>query len=205
MATVLEDNVGVSPLLVRISPVLEMTDDQFFEFCQLNHDLRIERTAAGDLIIMPPTGGRSGRRNAKLTKQVAIWEEHDETGISFDSSTGFTLPNGAKRAPDASWVKKERLAALSENEKEKFLPLCPDVVVELRSATDRLADLREKMQEYIANGAQLGILLDPRSRQVYVYRPDGSIEQLDDPDSVAGDPVMPGFKINLREIWETDF
>jgi Uma2 family endonuclease len=180
--------------------------DEFFEeLCRLNRDLRIECAADGGLIIMPPTYSRTGNRNFNLTGEVHAWSKRDGTGVGFDSSTGFTLPNGAKRSPDASWVRRERLNALTEAEKAKFLPLCPDVVFELRSATDSLADLRAKMREYIANGAQLGFLLDPATRRVYVYRADGAEEILEDPETVGGESVMPGFVLTLRSIWETDF
>ncbi|HEV7860507.1 MAG TPA: Uma2 family endonuclease [Pyrinomonadaceae bacterium] len=192
------------PLLVHLRPAVEMTDEQFFEFCQINRDLRIERTAEGDLLIMPPTGARTGRRNNLLAKAFLLWEEQDRTGLSFDSSTGFILPNGAKRSPDVSWVKRSRLAALSDEQKEKFLPLCPDVVVELRSSSDSLDDLKAKMREYVDNGAQLGWLIDLQHREAYVYLSDGQVERMSNPESLSGDPVLPGFILHLGEIWEVD-
>ena len=199
------DPVVSPPLLVHLSPVLEMTDEQFFEFCQINRDLRIERTSEGDLLIMPPTGARTGFRNFKLVGQLSAWMKTDQTGVAFDSSTGFILPDGAKRSPDVSWVKRSRLSSLTGEEKEKFLPLCPDFVVELRSITDPLDDLKAKMREYIENGAQLGLLIDPQERKVYLYRGDRTIESLDNPEDLSCDPVLPGFVLNLREIFEVDF
>ncbi len=204
MSNVVE-RTETQPLLVHLYPVVEMNDEQFFELCQINRDLLIERTAEGDLLIMPPVGGRTGRRNNKLAKFFLNWEEHDPTGISFDSSTGFTLPNGAKRSPDASWVKKSRLADLTDEQKDKHLPLCPDVVVELRSPSDSLVKLQEKMQEYMDNGAQLGWLLDAAAQRVYVYRPNQLVERLDAPETLSGGDVMPGFMPDLNRIWNADF
>lgn len=204
MPEVLED-VERSLLLVHLPSAMKMSDETFEEFCRLNSDLRIEMTAAGEIIIMPPTFGRTGSRNAKLTALVTSWNEQDKTGVVFDSSTLFVLPNGAKRSPDVSWVGRSCLAQLTEEQKEKFLPLCPDFVVELRSTSDRLADLRAKMREYIENGAQLGWLLDPQARRVDVYRADGTVEELSDAETIAGDSVLPGFALDLRQIWEADF
>lgn len=205
MATTFEQEIGTPALLVHLRPVFEMTDDKFEEFCRINRDLRIEMTAEGDLVIMPPTFGRTGNRNFKLTRQVGNWTDKDGTGVGFDSSTLFRLPNGAKRSPDVSWVRKSRLAALTDEQKEKFLPLCPDFVIELRSTSDSLPELQAKMQEYIANGAQLGWLIDPQGKQVFVYRADGSVERLNDPQTVTGDPLLAGFVLDLNSIWEADF
>jgi len=204
MAEVLE-LIERSSVLLHMRPVFEMNDEKFEEFCRINRDLRIEMTAEGDLVIMPPTYSRTGNRNFKLTVQFGLWAERDGTGAGFDSSTAFVLPNGAKRSPDVSWIRKARLATLTDEQKNKFLPLCPDFVLELRSASDSFAELQAKMREYIENGAQLGWLLDPSTRIVYVYRPDRAVEQIEDAETVAGDPVMPGFVLNLRQIWEADF
>jgi Uma2 family endonuclease len=178
-----------------------LNDELFQQLCQDNEDLRLELTADGELIIMPPTGGTTGSRNADITSQLRIWAKKDGTGVSFDSSTMFSLPNGAKRSPDAAWVRRERWEALTERERESFVPLCPDFVQELRSATDGLTMLKEKIDEYIANGAQLGLLLDPKPKQVYVYRPNQPVERLDNPQTIAGDPVLPGFVLDLKDIW----
>jgi Uma2 family endonuclease len=178
-----------------------VTDQQFLQLCKDNEDLRLELTADGELIIMAPTGGTTGARNASINHQITGWAIKDGTGVSFDSSTMFCLPNGAKRSPDAAWVRRERWEALTREDQESFVPLCPDFVLELRSATDRLSVLREKLDEYIANGAQLGLLLDPNPKQVYVYRPNRPVDRLDNPLTVAGDPVLPGFVLDFKDIW----
>jgi Uma2 family endonuclease len=179
-----------------------MNDQEFFEFCQLNPDLRIERTSKGDISVMAPTGGKTGRRNAKLIARVVVWAEQDATGDVFDSSTVFTLPNSAKRSPDVSWVSKNRWDALTQNEKEQFPPVCPDFVVELRSRTDSVAELQVKLEEYIANGAQLGWLIDPLERKVHVYRPGLAAEILNDPETLSGEPLLKGFTLDLRSLWD---
>ena len=151
---------------------------------------------------MPPTGGESGNRNSEITRQLGNWTKQDGTGAVFDSSTGFKLPNGADRSPDAAWVQKSRLAVLTKEEKEKFLPLCPDFVIELLSPSDELEEVKAKMDEYIENGARLGWLLEPRSRRVYVYRPGESVIMIENTGQISGEPELPGFVLNLREIWE---
>ncbi|MBM4255788.1 MAG: Uma2 family endonuclease [Deltaproteobacteria bacterium] len=180
---------------------LMVTDEQFELLCRENPELRLELTTQKELIIMPPTGFRTGRRNSRLGRHIDLWAEAEGTGVVCDSSTLFTLPNGAKRSPDVSWIRKERLATLSEEEQEGVLPLCPDFVLELRSPTDRLADLQEKMQEYIANGARLGWLIDPYEKRVHLYRPGQLVEVLDDPAVLNGDPILPGFVLSVRELW----
>lgn len=180
---------------------IDLTDTQFDRLCHDNPDLRLELTAQRTLVIMSPTGSKTGWRNSKLNQRLANWAEQDGTGLAFDSSTGFTLPNGAKRSPDAAWVRRERWEALSEAQQEGLAPLCPDFVVELRSPDDRLTALQEKMEEYITNGAQLGWLMDPRTRQVYIYRPQSIVEVLETPPILSGDPVLPGFVFHPHEIW----
>lgn len=196
-----ETEVETHPLVVRLHPVIDLTDDQFFEFCQINRDLRIERTARGELLIMPPTGSETGGSNFELAIQLGNWIKQDGTGKGFDSSTGFTLPNGATVSPDISWVKLERWNALSKDSRTKFAPISPDFVVELRSKSDTLKDLSDKMQQYINNGVRLGWLIDRRSRRVYIYRPGVAVQQLDNPETVSGDPELPGFVLKLEEIW----
>jgi Uma2 family endonuclease len=191
----------IPPLILRFAPVIEMTDQQFFELCQLNRDLRIEQTCQGDLVIMPPTGGETGRTNFELTVLFGHWVHADGSGVGFDSSTGFTLPNGAKRSPDLAWVKRSRWEALTRQQREQFPPLCPDFVMELRSPTDALATVQAKMREYLENGAQLGWLIDPIEKKVYVYRPQAPLECLDNPQTVSGDPVLPGFVLELGRVW----
>lgn len=190
------------PFVLRFDPMQgAMTDDELFEFCQLNPDWRIERTAGGELIIMPPGGGETGIQNSQLNRLLGNWAEADGTGVVFDSSTGFTLPNGAKRSPDAAWLLRSRWEALTLEERRKFPPLCPDFVIELRSPTDTLAPLQDKMAEYITNGARLGWLIDPQERKVHVYRPDAQAVCLENPQQLSGDPVLPGFVLDLAKIW----
>jgi Uma2 family endonuclease len=190
------------PLVVRLEPAIKLSDDEFFDFCQLNRELRIERTAEGDIEIMSPAGWETSARNAELTAQVRQWAKRDGSGMVSDSSGGFRLPDGATRSPDVAWVRRSRLAKLTPKQKKKFLPLCPDFVIELRSSSDRLATLQRKMREYIANGAQLGWLIDPTTRRVYVYRPQAEVECRKNPSTLKGDPVLPGFTLKLAEIWE---
>lgn len=191
----------MNALTVSLKSVIDMTDDQFFQLCQNNQELRFERTANGDLIIMPPTGGETGNRNARITQQVMNWTDIDGTGIAFDSSTCFKLPNGADRSPDASWIKLERWNALTDEEKQKFPPICPDFVIELLSPSDSLKTTQEKMREYIDNGVRLGILINRKSRQVEIYKPGKEVEVLESPATVSGEDVLKGFLLNLGMIW----
>lgn len=200
MAEVLEP-IEPAPLVVHTSPVMEMNDEQFFQFCQLNRDLRIERTAEGDLIIMPPAGGSSGRGNAELTYLFQTWARREGTGQVFDSSTGFILPNGATRSPDVAWVRNDRLDRLSDEQWEQFLPLCPDFVLELRSPSERLQVVQQKMEEYRQNGARLGWLLDAPRKRVHVYRPEAPPELLENPFQLSGDPVLQGFVLDVGQVW----
>ncbi len=188
--------VDFSPLATKVS------DEEFAELCRLNPELQIERTSEGELVIVAPTGGKTGIRNAKLTMAFGLWAERDGTGQNFDSSTLFSLPNGARRSPDLSWIRNERWEALSPQQQEQFPPLCPDFVVELRSKTDSLKSLTEKMQEYIANGAELGWLIDPLERKVHVYRPGLAAEILDDPETVSGESPLRGFVLDVRSLWD---
>jgi Uma2 family endonuclease len=188
--------VDFSPLATRVS------DEEFAELCRLNPELQFERTSEGELVIMAPTGGKTGRRNAKLMMAFGLWAERDGTGQSFDSSTLFSLPNSARRSPDLSWVRNKRWNALTAQEQDEFPPLCPDFVVELRSRTDRLTTQQEKMEEYIANGAQLGWLIDPLERKVHIYRADAGTEILDDPQTVSGEPLLKGFVLDVQSLWD---
>jgi Uma2 family endonuclease len=180
---------------------LRLTHEQFWEVCRDNPELRLELTSDGELIVMPPAGSKTGHRNFNLTGQLVTWAQKDGTGVGFDSSAGFTLPNKAVRSPDVSWVRCEKWDAVSEEEQERFAPLCPDFVVELRSGSDTLKSLKAKMQEYLDNGAQLGWLIDPRERRVYVYRAGAEVEVLTDAATVSADPVLPGFELQLAELW----
>jgi len=181
---------------------LKMSDKTFFDFCQRNKDYRFELDKRGNLIIMPPTFLETSRKNADINVQLGNWAKKDKTGIAFESDGMFTLPNGAKRAPDAFWILKERYFALSQEEREEqFARICPDFVIELRSKSDSLRKLQNKMKEYIENGARLGWLIDPKERRVYVYRGDKTSEVLDNPKTVSGENVLPDFELDLTEIW----
>lgn len=201
MATVTTDSIG-SPLVLHFGSVMNrFTEDEFFEFCQRNRDLRIERTRGGDLIIMPPSGGETGRSNSSLNYQLVAWNEHARQGEVFDSSTGFRLPGGPLRSPDAAWVARDRWRALTRAQRKKFPPIAPDFVVEIRSETDALKPLRAKMQEYIELGVRLAWLIDPVARRVEVFRPDKKPQTLKAPQTVSGDPVLTGFVLRLERIW----
>ena len=199
--TVTNTDDTANSIVLQMSPVVLMGEDSFFDFCQLNSHLRIERSSTGELIIMSPTGSETGNRNFKLIQQLANWTDRDGTGIGFDSSAGFILPNGATRSPDASWVKLAKWNALSDAQKAKFAPICPDFVVEIRSSSDNLTPLQDKMLEYIDNGASLGWLIDRTSRQVYIYSPNQDVQCLDNPLTVSGDSLLVGFDLDLTKIW----
>ena len=188
-------------MVVRFRPAVRWTDEELFEFCQQNGALRIEQTAEGEVVIMPPVGWEGSHRNFNLYGPFAAWHERSAVGQFSDSSGGFTLPNGAMRSPDVAWVAQERLDRLTKRQWEKFLPLCPDFVLELRSQTDRLSTLQEKMAEYLANGARLGWLLDPLERQVFVHRPGVPVEHLRQPATLSGEPVLAGFTLDLARVW----
>ena len=192
---------GLPAVLVLDFSAIPMTDDQLVQFCADNGDLRIELTAKRELIIMAPANMTTGWQNGEISGQLYIWSKRNGTGLSFDSSSGCILPNGAMRGPDASWILRERWDAVPDGDKTRFSHIAPDFVVELRSPSDSLAMLQAKMAEYVENGVRLGWLVDPLMRQVHVYRPGQSAEVLEDPVTVAGDPVLPGFVLNLREIW----
>ena len=193
------------PIVLRLSPVIEMTEEQFLAFCALNGDIRIERTAGGELEIMPPAGMYTGNRNIKISSGLYVWAKRDGTGEAFDSSAGFTLPNGAVRSPDASWIPKSRLAELTTEDKSGFGHICPDFVIELRSRGNRLSVLSAKMEEYIENGGRLGWLIDPLEKRVYVYRPNSEVAILENPDTVSADPELAGFTLELEEVWGQPF
>ncbi|WP_299406871.1 Uma2 family endonuclease [Acaryochloris sp. IP29b_bin.148] len=187
-------------ITLDLAPFIQMTDDQFFELCQHHRDYRFERNAAGALIIMSPAGGETSRRNLSIAGQLYQWNQRCKLGIAFDSSGGFKLPNGADRSPDASWLTLERWQALTLAERQKFLPLCPDFVVELRSPSDSLTKLQEKMQEYMASGARLGWLIDPQGQQVEIYRLGQLPEVLISPAVLLGEDVLSDFELDLSDI-----
>ncbi len=179
----------------------QVTPEQFEQLCQDYSELRLELTSTGELIVMPPTGMLTGTRNADLTYQLMAWTKKDATGICFDSNTAFTLPNNAIRSPDASWMRREKWDSFSQREKERFGQICPDFVVELRSPSDTLPFLLNKMSEYRANGASLGWMIDPSTRRVYVYRPYEEVVVLENPESVSGEPLLPGFELRTTDLW----
>ena len=191
----------MTTLTLNLNPIIKLTDEQFFELCQENENIRLERTAKGELIIMSPAGGETGSSNAGLTAQIWIWNQQKKLGKVFDSSTGFKLPNNANRAPDASWVKLERWDALTPEQKKKFPPICPDFVVELMSPSDSLKETQDKMKEYRDNGAVLGLLINRKSRQVEIYRPNQEVEMLQSPTTVSSEDILPGFVLSLESIW----
>lgn len=192
------------PLLLR--PEVPFSDDELFDFCSVHEELQIEQDANGDIIVMPPTGGYTGRRNYQLGYRFGLWAEPDGSGVTFDSSTGFRLPNGAMRSPDLAWVRRERWEALSDGQRAKFIPLCPDFAIELRSQSDLLGDLQDKCAEYIANGASLVWLVDPFERRVHVYRGE-AVSVLEAPDEILGDfgdssdSILAGLKLDLADLW----
>jgi Uma2 family endonuclease len=196
-----QDDYPASIVLNFQEILKKLNDEDFEDFCRQNPDLKIELTKEGELIVMPPIGGRTGYRNFSLIVEFGKWSEKDGTGVGFDSSTVFVLPSGAKRSPDLAWVSNERWNSLSNEEQEKFPPLCPDFVVELRSRTDLLFTLQEKMREYVENGAQLGWLIDPSEKKVYVYRQRVETEILDNPLKVSGEPLLKEFALDIKKIW----
>lgn len=219
LGTICSNTVGVTPLEGKISVLIlyeesamtavtlnldsitKLTHEQFWELSLNNRDIRLELTAQRRLIVMPPTGWESGNRNMKLSSRLNVWAEADGTGIAFDSSTGFTLPNGAIRSPDAAWVKQDRLDAIQPIP-EGFLPLAPDFVIELRSSSDSMKDLRDKMKEYMDNGVRLGWLINPKDNEVEIYRPEQKVEVLPRPGTLWGEQVLPEFELNLEWLWK---
>lgn len=188
-------------ITLYLPPSIQITDDQFFEICQINELIKIERNVDGSLILKPLLGGINSNINAGLTAQLANWNDDKSQGVVFGSDVGFILPNGAIRSPSAAWMKLERWDALTEEEKEKFPPICPDFLIELMSPSDSFKTTQEKMQEYIDNGVRLGILINRKSRQVEIYRPGKEVEVLDSPATVSGEDVLKGFVLNLVMIW----
>jgi Uma2 family endonuclease len=187
---------------VRLLAEPKMTDDEFFDFCQVNDNLRIERTAEGEIEIQAMVGSETSDRNGELTMQLRAWAKRDGRGKAYDATGGFFLPNGAARGPDGSWILRSRLAGFTNREKRKFLRTCPDFVIELTSPSDRLPRVKEKMREYMENGAQLGWLLDPDTRTAYIYRPGREPEKLVAPERLHGESPVDGFVLDMAEIWD---
>jgi Uma2 family endonuclease len=186
---------------VNLDSVVNLTDEQFYQLCRNNPDLKFERTAQGKLVIMAPTGGETGNRNGRVTQQLFNWADSNDLGVAFDSSTGFKLPNGADRSPDAAWISLARWQSLTPEQREHFVPLCPDFVVELMSPSDSLDKAQAKMAEYLANGSRLGWLINRKKQTVEIYRPALPVETLKNPSSLSAEPVLPGFCLQLSRIW----
>ena len=176
---------------------VNFSDEQFYKLCQVNRDLKLERTIQGELVIMPPVGGISGNREADFITDLNIWNRQTKLGKVFSSSTIFRLPNGGDRSPDAAWVKNDLWESLTAEEREKFPPICPDFVLELRSRTDSLASLQAKMNEYLESGLRLGWLINPQDQQVEIYRPDRTVEIIPLPTTLSGEDVLPEFVLEL--------
>jgi Uma2 family endonuclease len=194
-------DTSMTALTLNINSIINLTKEQFYQLCEENPDLKLERNPQGELIIMPPTGGETGRSNVNLILQVASWNEQNQLGEVFDSSTGFTLPSGADRSPDVSWVEKSRWDALTKEQKERFIPLCPDFVIEILSPNDSLKKTQQKMQEYIDNGCSLGWLLNRKKQEVEIFRPGKDVEILSLPQTLSGESILPGLIVNLQKIW----
>ncbi|MDB9511126.1 Uma2 family endonuclease [Kamptonema animale CS-326] len=192
----------MNAVTIDFNSVIKITDEQFYQLCQDNPDVKFERNAKGEIIVMPPTGGETGNRNFEISVDFGIWNRQTKLGVCFDSSTCFKLPNGADRSPDVSWIKQERWDTLTPEQKEKFPPIAPDFVLELMSPTDTLKETQSKLQEYIDNGVRLGWLINRKTRRVEIYRQGQDVEVLQSPTELSGEDVLPGFVLNLQTIWD---
>ncbi|MBD2057946.1 Uma2 family endonuclease [Oculatella sp. FACHB-28] len=191
----------MTALTLKLDSVVRLTDEQFYQLCQDNPELKLERAATGELIVMSPTGGETGKQNFDLVIALGVWNRQTGLGVGFDSSTGFRLPNGSDRSPDVAWIPQAKWDALTSAQRKRFLPLCPDFLVELLSPSDSWEAGEAKMQEYQDNGDRLGWLIDPESRKVAIYRLGQAVEILESPDALSGEDVLPGFVLNLQTIW----
>jgi Uma2 family endonuclease len=191
----------MTALTLKLDSIVRLTDEQFYQLCQDNPELKLERAATGELIVMSPTGGETGKQNSDLLIDLGIWNRRTKLGVVFDSSTGFKLPNGGDRSPDVAWIPQAKWDALTPAQRKRFLPLCPDFLVELLSPSDSWEAGEAKMQEYQDNGNRLGWLIDPESHKVAIYRLGQAVELLESPDALSGEDVLPGFVINLQTIW----
>jgi Uma2 family endonuclease len=190
------------PLPIRLRPQAPMSDEELLRFCAANDGLRVERDANGEIVVMTPAGGKTGKKNTDVIIDLGLWNRQTDRGVAFESNTGFTLPDGSMLSPDAAWIERRRWIALSEGDQERFVPLCPDFVIELRSSNDSPTNLRTKMQQWISNGAQLAWLIDPIEKNVWVYRPGQEPEVHHYPSSVQGDGIMARFELVMARIWE---
>jgi Uma2 family endonuclease len=191
----------MTAITINFNNVVKLTDEQFYQLCQDNPDVKLERNAKGELIVMPPTGGETGKRNAKLTARFVLWNEQTQLGEVFDSSTCFKLPNGSDRSPDVSWIQLERWNALTPEQREKFPPIAPDFVLELMSPSDSLSVVQAKMQEYMDVGVKLGWLIDRKTGRIEIYRQGETKEVLEFPTSLSGEEILPGFVLDLQIVW----
>ncbi|MBE9213491.1 Uma2 family endonuclease [Plectonema cf. radiosum LEGE 06105] len=191
----------MTAITINFNNVVKLTDDQFYQLCQDNPDVKLERNQWGELIVMPPTGGETGNRNSELNAEFVLWNRKFLLGKVFDSSTCFKLPNGPNRSPDVSWIQLDRWNTLSEQQREKFPPIAPDFVLELMSPSDQLSDVQEKMVEYMAAGVKLGWLFNRKNRRVEIYRQGQAVEVLDSPTSLSGEDILPGFVLDLSILW----
>lgn len=192
----------MTAVTINFNSVVKITDDQFYQLCRDNPDVKFERNAKGEIIIVPPTGGETGNCNSEINADFVIWNRQTKLGVCFDSSTCFKFPNGADRSPDVSWIKQERWDALTPQQKEKFPPISPDFVLELMSPTDTLKETQSKMQEYMENGVRLGWLINRKTRRVEIYRQGQEVEVLASPTELSGEDVLPGFVLNLEILWQ---
>jgi Uma2 family endonuclease len=188
-------------ITLDLRPDLQLTDQAFEQLCRSNPDLRLERTAQGELIAIAPSGSETGYYNSDISGQLWQWNRKLQRGITFDSSAGFTLPNGAIRSPDAAWIEKSRWESLPAEQRRKFAPICPDFVIELKSPSDDLSVLQGKLGEYVENGVRLGWLIDSENHQVFCYRPQQSVEILNNPRNLSGEDILVGFILDLRVVW----
>ncbi|MEN9871702.1 MAG: hypothetical protein RLZZ171_2694 [Cyanobacteriota bacterium] len=191
----------MTAITVNFNSIIDISDEQFYQLCTQNPETKFERNCDGEILIMPPTGGETGRRNTNLILQLAIWNQETKLGEVFDSSTGYKLPNGANRSPDVSWIKQESWDGLTSEQKEKFIPLAPDFVLELMSPTDYLVNIQAKMKEYLENKVKLGWLINPQAKQVEIYRLGQQAELLDSPRLISGEDILPGFVLDLAGIF----
>ncbi|WP_013320934.1 Uma2 family endonuclease [Gloeothece verrucosa] len=186
---------------INFDPIGKLTDEQFYLLCRHNPQTKFERNAQGEIVIMSPTGGETGRYNIEIATEFVIWNRQVKLGVLFDSSTCFKLPSGADRSPDVAWIKQERWERLTPQQKEQFPPIAPDFVLELMSPSDSLKDLQKKMQEYLDNGVRLGWLINRKQRQVEIYRQGQAIEIFNAPPTLSGEEILPGFTLDLNFIW----
>ena len=191
----------MTAITINLNRIIQLTDNQFYQLCRENPEVKFERSANGEILIVSPTGGETGNYNSEINAEFVIWNRQTQLGVCFDSSTCFKLPNGANRSPDVAWIRQDRWNALTPEEKEKFPPIAPDFVLELMSPSDSLQETQTKMQEYINNGVKLGWLINPKMRQVEIYRLGKPIEVLESPQELSGEDVLPGFILSLQLIW----